>query len=100
MFKNTPYAQAFLKKQAFVPYTQEAMNPPAPQGGGPAAAGAMPPEVAQQPPTEGAGAPPAQAAPMQIVQGPNGAPVDAETGFIVLDQQLGIKLELKNFRHM
>ena len=87
MFENTPYAQAFLKKAAFVPYTQEAMNPPA--AAQPPAAGAgqpMPPEAQAAPPQ---GTP--QMPPIQIVQGPNGEPVDAETGFIVLDEQQGIE---------
>ena len=89
MFQNTPYAQAFLKKQAFVPYTQEAMNPPAPGGGQ-----VPPPEAAagQPMPPETQGASAQGAAPnIQIVQGPNGEPVDAETGFIVLDPQQGIE---------
>ena len=88
MFKNTPYAQAFLKKAAFVPYTQEAMNPPQPQGGDDpnAQQGGAP-----MPPPEQGGAPQGQMPPIQIVQGPNGEPIDAETGFIVLDQQQGIE---------
>lgn len=96
MFEQTPYAQAFLKKTAFVPYTQEAMNPPAPQGGGDP--NAMPPQDpnAAPPPEQGGmppqgGAPQGQMPPIQIVQGPNGEPIDAETGFIVLDQQQGIE---------
>ena len=86
MFENTPYAQAFLKKAAFVPYTQEAMNPPAAAAQPPAEGQPMPPE-AQAAPAQGA----PQMPPIQIVQGPNGEPVDAETGFIVLDEQQGIE---------
>lgn len=81
MFKQTPYAQAFLKKQAFVPYTQEAMNPPqdpSMQGQDPNAQGGPPPEQG--------GAPQIQTQP-----GPNGEPIDVETGFIVVDPQQGIE---------
>ena len=93
MFKNTPYAQAFLKKQAFVPYTQEAMNAtqqppqdgqmPAPEQG--AQGAPPPPEGEQMPPAQG-GAPQIQTQP-----GPNGEPIDVETGFIVIDMQNGIE---------
>lgn len=91
MFEQTPYAQAFLKKTAFVPYTQEAMNPPAPQGGDDP--NAMPPQDpnAAPPPEQGGAPAQGQMPPIQIVQGPNGEPIDAETGFIVLDQQQGIE---------
>ena len=93
-FSQTPYAKAFLNKVAFVPYTQEAMNPPQagampPQGGAPmdpAAMGGMPPQGGMP-----AGAPPQGGAPIQTVQGPNGEPIDPETGFIVLDPQQGIE---------
>ena len=81
MFQQTPYAQAFLKKQAFVPYTQEAMNPPqdpAAQGQDPNAQGAPPPEQG--------GAPQIQTQP-----GPNGEPIDVETGLVVVDPQNGIE---------
>lgn len=99
-FSQTPYAKAFLEKTAFVPYTQEAMNPPQ---GGPmppdAAGGAVSPEAGGMPPQGDpaamGGAPPQGApqggAPIQVVQGPNGEPIDPETGFIVLDPQQGIE---------
>lgn len=93
MFEQTPYAQAFLKKQAFVPYTQEAMD-----------ASQQPPQGGEQPPPEQGGAqmPPAQGAPqdpnaaqgqpqIQTQPGPNGEPIDVETGFVVIDMQNGIE---------
>ena len=89
MFNQTPYARAFIQKSAFVPYTQEALNPPPPSAGAPQGA----PQGAPPPQDQQAGAPPAQGGmpPIQIVQGPNGEPIDAETGLIVLDPQQGIE---------
>lgn len=106
-----------LAKQAFVPFTpaaqEAAMNPqmagaPMPAAGGmpmgptdPGAAGAgaggMPPMPADM--SGGASMPqggvPQGSGGMQIqmVPGPNGEPIDAETGMIVLDPQQGIEVD-------
>jgi hypothetical protein len=103
-----------LAKQAFVPFTpaaqEAAMNPqmagaPMPAAGGMpmgpanpgAAAGGMPPM-----PTDMSGGVlmpqggmPQGSGGMQIqmVPGPNGEPIDAETGMIVLDPQQGIEVD-------
>ena len=82
-----------LSKTAYVPLT-------------PAAEMAMQPEAEEQggmpvpPPQDGGGMPPMDpaampqaAAPIQTVPGPNGEPIDQETGFIVVDPQNGIELE-------
>lgn len=106
-----------LRKQAFVPFTAAAQEaamaptpadnamPPAgmmPQGapptGDPAMAaapqGGMPLMPVEMPAATGA-MPGGQAAGMQIqmVPGPNGEPIDAETGMIVLDPQQGIEVD-------
>lgn len=111
-------AQQFhgLAKQAFVPFTpaaqEAAMNPqmagaPMPAAGGmpmgpadPGAAaggGGMPPM-----PTDMSGGAPMPQGGMpqgnggmqiQMVPGPNGEPIDAETGMIVLDPQQGIEVD-------
>lgn len=70
-----------LQKIAFSPFTEDAQmaaqqQPMPPQGGQPP----MDPAMAQ-------GAP----APIQTVPGPNGEPIDPETGFIVVDPQQGIE---------
>ena len=88
MFKTTPYAQAFLKKQAFVPYTKEAMDAaqqPPPEQGAP-----MPPPE-QGAPQDPNAAPSQGGAPIQTQPGPNGEPIDVETGFIVVDMENGIE---------
>ena len=94
MFEQTPYAQAFLKKQAFVPYTQEAMNAAQqPPQGDPSAQGGMPPQDPNAMPPAQGGMPPEQggAPQIQTQPGPNGEPIDVETGFVVVDMQNGIE---------
>jgi tetrahydromethanopterin S-methyltransferase subunit B len=81
-----------LQKLAFSPFTEDAqmaaqqggqppMDPSMMQGGMP-----MDPAMAQ-------GGMPAQGAPapIQTVPGPNGEPIDPETGFIVIDPQQGLE---------
>lgn len=88
-----------LQKVAFSPFTEDAqmvaqngMPPqgsmpqdPAMMGGQPPMDPAMAQGGATMPPQGGA------PAPIQTVPGPNGEPIDPETGFIVLDPQQGIE---------
>ena len=78
------YNPSILQKLAFSPFTEDAqmaaaaqppMDPSMMQGGAP-----MPPQ---------GGAP----TPIQVVPGPNGEPIDPNTGFIVLDPQQGLEQE-------
>jgi hypothetical protein len=80
-----------LQKIAFSPFTEDAqmaaqqpMMPP--QGG-------MSPQQPPMDPTMQGGMPPqgGAPAPIQTVPGPNGEPIDPETGFIVIDPQQGIE---------
>lgn len=107
-----------LAKQAFVPFTPAAQEaaamPPQMEGGAMPPGGGMPPMPAPPAdPTMGGSMPPAPQgmaagapAPMpaggmpqgsgsaiQMVPGPNGEPIDAETGLIVLDPQQGIEVD-------
>ena len=102
-----------LAKQAFVPFTpaaqEAAMNPqmagaPMPAAGGmpmgpadPNAAGGMPPMPADMSggvPMPQGGMPQGNGGmQIQMVPGPNGEPIDAETGMIVLDPQQGIEVD-------
>lgn len=91
-----------MRKLAFVPLApaaQDAMaqggdpnamgGMPMPPGGDPAAMGGAP----MDPNMQGGGMPmpPGGGAPIQTVPGPNGEPIDPETGFIVVDPQQGIE---------
>lgn len=106
-----------LRKSAYLPLTpaaQQAAAQPPPQGdpnmqgGAPMPPppqdpsmmqGGMPPMPPEQPMPpqgdpnmQGQPMPPQQGAPnIQIIQGPNGMPIDAETGLVVLDPQQGIE---------
>ena len=84
-----------LNKLAYVPLTpaaedamgsQPPMDPAMMQGGG------MPPMPPQVDPAMQGGMPP-QGGGIQTVPGPNGEPIDPETGFIVLDPMAGIEQE-------
>lgn len=89
------YDPSHLQKLAFSPFTPDAQMAAAaaPQGGMPPQAGApMDPAMAQggapapMPPQGGAPA-------IQTVPGPNGEPIDPNTGFIVLDPAQGLEQE-------
>ena len=97
------YDPSRLQKVAFSPFTEDAQmvaqQPPmdpsmaggmSPQGGAP-----MPPPPSGAPmgPSTMGGMPPqgGAPAPIQTVPGPNGEPIDPETGFIVVDPQQGIE---------
>ena len=75
-----PAAQDAMAQQGGMPPMDPSMQEgmPMPPGGDPSMMGGMPPQ---------GGAP----APIQTVPGPNGEPIDPETGFIVLDPQQGIE---------
>lgn len=108
-------AVATMQKKAYVPLAPAAADAVAQQQGG------MPPQGAPMPPPQGAPMPPqgapmppqgmppmppeqmppqgdpnamppqGQMPPIQTVPGPDGMPIDVETGFIVLDMQQGIE---------
>lgn len=103
-----------MAKKAYVPLTPAAQEAVAgqqapPQGGmppqDPSMTGGQPPmDPSMMPPQGGApamppmpmdpsmqGGQPMQAPPIPVVSGPNGEPVDAETGFIVVDFAQGIE---------
>ncbi len=95
-----------MRKLAFVPLAPAAQDAMAQQGGmppaDPNAMGGMPMPPAGDPSMQGGapmdpammgGMPPqgAAPAPIQTVPGPNGEPIDPETGFIVVDPQQGIE---------
>ena len=105
-----------LRKQAFVPFTaaaQEAAMAPTPAGtamppagttsqgapptGDPSMAaapqGGMPPMPAEMPAAGAMSGGQATGMQIQMVPGPNGEPIDAETGMIVLDPQQGIEVD-------
>lgn len=104
-------ARNAMRKLAFVPLAPAAQDAMAqgggmsPQGADPAAMGGVPPmdpnimQGGMPMPPQGdpsmAGMPPQGAAPapapIQTVPGPNGEPIDPETGFIVIDPQNGIE---------
>lgn len=82
-----------LRKLAYVPLTMAAQDAmaqqqvgvdPNAQGGDPSMQGQGGEGMPQMP--EGQGG-------IQIVQGPNGEPIDAETGFIVIDEAQGLEQE-------
>lgn len=87
-----------LQKIAFSPFTEDAQmaaqQAPMPQQGGmppmdPAMMSGQPP---MDPTTAQGGMPPqGTPAPIQTVPGPNGEPIDPETGFIVIDPQQGLE---------
>jgi hypothetical protein len=81
------YNPRILQKLAFSPFTQDAQMMAQAQGGQPPMDPAMAQGGAPMPPQGGA------PAPIQVVQGPNGEPVDPNTGFIVLDPQQGLEQE-------
>ena len=104
-----------MRKSAYVPLSPAAQQAAAPQPAEAPAQGGMPPMPPMQdpgmmPPQDpnmlppqhgeapmpandaGMGAPaPSGMTPIQTVPGPNGEPIDPETGFIVLDPQQGIE---------
>lgn len=88
------YDPSRLQKVAFSPFTEDAQMAaqqppmdPAMTGGVPSQGGApMDPSMMGGMPPQG-GVP----APIQTVPGPNGEPIDPETGFIVVDPQQGIE---------
>lgn len=89
-----------LRKNAYVPLTMAAQGALAQQqqGGDPNAQGGDPSMQGQDPnmqgaPQEGMPQMPEQGGGIQIVQGPNGEPIDAETGFIVIDEAQGLEQE-------
>lgn len=86
-----------LQKLAFSPFTEDAQMA-AQQGGMPPQGDGMPMDPAMQSgmPPQGAPMDPSMAqggapAPIQTVPGPNGEPIDPETGFIVIDPQQGLE---------
>lgn len=97
----TPAAQQAVQQDPAAMQGQAPMPPPqdpaAMQGGDPSMQGGMPP----MPPEQGGmppqgdpnmqGQPQGGMPPIQVIPGPNGEQVDAETGFIVLDLQQGIE---------
>ena len=95
-------ASLAMKKLAYVPLTPAAQEAMASQQGG----GQMPPQdpsmMGGDPSMQGGQMPPQDPSmmggempqmPIQTVQGPNGEPIDPETGFIVIDPQQGIEQE-------
>lgn len=86
--KASARVQSVLEKLAFVPLTPAAEDAMA--GGQPQMNPAMPPQ-GMDPSTEGEPMPPMQSGGIQTVPGPNGEPIDPETGFIVLDPMAGIE---------
>lgn len=89
-----------LRKLAYVPLTMAAQDAMAQQqgGGDPNAQGGDPSMQGGDPSMQGQGGegmpqmPEGQGG-IQIVQGPNGEPIDAETGFIVIDEEQGLEQE-------
>ena len=86
-----------LQKLAFSPFTEDAQMA-AQQGGMPLQGGQPPTDPSMmggQPPMDpamqGGAAPQGGMSQIQTVPGPNGEPIDPETGFIVLDPQQGIE---------
>lgn len=86
--KASARVQSVLEKLAFVPLTPAAEEVMA--GGQPQANPAMPPQGVD-PSMTGATMPPMQGGGIQTVPGPDGEPIDPETGFIVLDPMAGIE---------
>ena len=100
--KNSKRIMNVLQKLAYVPLTPAAQEAMPPQGGGmppmdPAMAGGAGAPPMPMDPSMGSGMPmppPQQGgAGIQTVPGPNGEPVDPETGFIVVDPANGVELE-------
>ena len=97
------YDPSRLQKVAFSPFTEDAQMAAQQPPMDPAMAGGMPPqgETPMPPPPGGApmdpsmmgGMPPQGGVPtpIQTIPGPNGEPIDPETGFIVVDPQQGIE---------
>lgn len=88
------YDPSRLQKVAFSPFTEDAQMAAQQPPTDPSMAGGMPPQSgAPMDPSMMGGMPPQSGAPapIQTVPGPNGEPIDPETGFIVVDPQQGIE---------